>query len=641
MRERAMHGERAMFTKLGAALLGAMLIVTPTWAQTEEDWKRRVAELEGTVKTLSEQLQAAQVQLEILNASVGDPDGDGVTALEEEVERVIQDRVALKVTAQGQTRPIWMFNKLRGGLLFTGYLRSRFEWRANNLDFNWDNEPGANPEVDDEGVRMSGRFRLGFGTQLYKDISRTDGPRILALTEFQAIGDFANNTFVVQPSTPTANGSSIGVDPLISPQPYGTVGFYQGFMLFDDFFIEGEKFDVSIGRQEVAFGSEFIFGTNDFYEGTTHDGLRLSYATQDESWKIDALFLIEANTDTAAFDLLQLSDFDQDHLYGAHLTWIDPSTRNDDRRSLEVDAYALFFNGRGADSTSFGLELATGSSASFFDNTIRPLLTGQFWTLGTRAFWMAPIGFTEEDTLRLNLELALQTGEGFLSDVAGGAGGINPLLIGPAANGGPQRDAFGYAIEFIANYEFSLGESKPMLTLAYYHASGAEDAADDLGFQPLFINRHFSRLTSNPKGPQFPGGGRYGNMDVMPLNNIHLLKVAFSNKYGSKAALDSGRSDWELGLSYVLGIVDESQGYQSGIFGHEIDLFAVYTPEFLSRGTDYLLRISANLSVFIPEDGASSLSQSLFFANAGAGGNNGNASDDAAFAFYLQALIAF
>lgn len=559
---------------------------------------------EPTVESLQEEVKQLRRQMEDqrrdFEARIRRLQGQVDTELEEELDARIEDIVATKSMFFSRPRPgstakRSLFTTLQGGLIFTGLFRTRFEARANNVDFNGDDDG-----LDDEGVRVNGRFRLGFGTVLIGGFeSDPSGPQVSALTEFQSVGNFADNSFV---NIPGPGGLPLPTPFNILTEPFEEVRLYQGYLHFER--LLHDDIYVKAGRQEMTFGNEFVMGNNSHFSGTTHDAILVEWVQ--DNLRISGWYAKEAASDSNLVSGLE--DFDEDQFTGLYGTL-------DVTEDVVLDAYALYFDARSVDSNLF----VTGSTAAFLDGTVTPFMKGHFWTFGARAFWTR-IEFLD-GYLTANAEAAFQTG----------SNGIDASFA-PTAGGIEDQSIHGWAGEIILNWRISpSGEGlRPILTLAYYYAGGGEknelsptgSPLTDIGFQPLFINRHFDiGDRDDVTRPYYPGGGRYGNMDLVPLSNVHLGKLGLS-----VAPLD----DVELGLVYVLAVVADDEGYGTGLFGHEADLYGAY--EYNEH-----LQFSANLSVFLPDDPAEDLSNLLFFGP----GNPGEAGDDAAFLFYLQALISF
>ena len=573
----------------GFALLCALmaLAVTPVWGQTVEELQQEVLQLR---REMAEQAEAFTAQITEMNTRLD-------TTVNDELKSRISDIVAEKSLfyqrpAPGTSQKRFLFETLTGGLVFTGLFRSRFEYRQNNIDFN--SGPSG---LDDRGVRFNGRFRLGIGAVLLGGGEEAKGdpnrPEITALTEFQAVGTFANNSFVNIPGPGTVPLPSAFN---ILTEPFEEMALYQGYLHFER--LLGREMYLKVGRQEIIFGNEFVLGNNAFYDGTVHDAILAQWKPGNLS--ISAFFAIEAASDSNL--VTGITDFNEDHFAGLYATW-------EASRDVVVDAYALFFNSRSVTPDLF----LTGSTAFYFDGAVNPVMLGHFWTLGTRFFWTG-IDFLGGG-LTLNAEAAFQTGKNSL---------MNPAVTFT------NQSIHGWAGEFVANWRIDpVSDVQPMFTLGYYYAGGGKRSGTatgyplrEIGFQPLFINRHFDvSERGNSDRPYYPGGGRYGNMDIIPLNNVHIAKAGFS----IAPSLNT-----EIGVDYVLAVTADDEGYGTGLFGHEIDLFGVYQ---YSRNLQFV----ANFSVFFPGRAATAQSQLLFFPP----GSSGGAGGEMAFAFYLQALIQF
>jgi len=575
----------------------AFAMVTPAAsAQPEvERLKKEVAELKRLLTEQSKEIQA-------LNERVS-------TGLEDELSERIQDIVAEKSKfyarpkgrAGSDASPSYIFDALEGGLIFTGLFRTRFEWRANNVDFN---DGGSG--IDDRGTRFNGRFRLGFGAVLIEGAG-TD-PTISALTEFQAVGTLANNTYF---SFTGPGGTPLPTEFTIFKEPFEQVGIYQGYLSFDR--VLADDLYIRLGRQEVILpepegnASEFLFGNNTFYDGTVHDGMMVTW--QRPSFSLSGFYFKEAQSDTELAVTFPADDFDEDWLAGSYFSY-----RPHDDETAAIDAYALYFDARSNFTDSF----VSRSTAAAFDGSLTPAILGHFWTLGARVFW-SEIDFFG-GTLQVNAEAAYQTGNNGIDS------GVFPGL--------DEQSIHGWSAELLLNWWVdSESDLDPIISLAYYYAGGGQGNSDPgvglpnshIGFQPLFINRHFDVPVAQ-RGElnrvYHAGGGRYGNMDLIPLSNIHVIKAA---------ATISPVAKTEVGLAGVMAITADDEGWGTGIFGYEIDLFGSYDY------SDYV-RFSANLSMFFPQKTASDMAEYYFFSGTGL---DGKADDDVAFAFYVQAVIAF
>lgn len=574
----------------GILALGTAALPGQDPAELLKRLERVEEEMRARQEAFEARLQEVEAERDVLRARV-----DSLEGLEEQIQGQLREEIedTLKSRIKFYQRPSLvndqrpLFGAVQGGLIMTGLFRSRFEWRQDNVDFNRDG-------LDDRGVRLNGRFRLGFGAVIADD--RPHGPKINALTEFQAHGDFSNNGFF-SGTTSAGNFPLPAQGSIALKQPFEEVKLYQGYMEFKELFTP--EFRFVVGRQELVFGTQFVLGDDSFVAGLTHDSVLAEWKADD--YTLSAFYSLEAQRDFALIPPpTGIDDFDGDWMAGLYFEG-RPST------DLVLDAYAIHFESR---TTLQGFDLLQTATARAFDNNFFEPLLGSFWTLGGRAFLgRISVG---DGFMAVNAELAYQTG----SD----AGGIT---------------IHGWSGEFLFNWWFDAPGSEglnPILTLGYYYAQGGSTGRHR-GFQPLFINRHFQDVDRNdPSKPYFGGGGRYGNMDLVPLSNVHLARVALTV---------APSDNTEAGIAYLLAINADDEGYGTGIFGHEIDLFGTYRYDYAKGEGKGTIVFSANASVFFPARGGQRMSQFLFAPVAVEGVVPRIAGRDPAFAFYIQALISF
>ncbi|HYC77263.1 MAG TPA: hypothetical protein VEI02_06515, partial [Planctomycetota bacterium] len=382
-------------------------------AQTEVDLLRNeVSELK---RALGEQREAFEARVRDLEDRLGE---SAESRRSEELDRAVAD--ALKLYERPGVDQLYprksIFTSLQGGLFFTGLFRSRFEGRLNNIDFN-----GGDDGLDDSGIGFNGRFRLGFGAVLFSEPGDRVGEearhmQVTALTEFQSVGTFANNSFV---NVPSASGLPVPFAFSILTEPFEDVGIYQGYLSFQR--LLDRSVNIKVGRQELVFGNELILGNNSFYDGTVHDSLLVQFDRRDEQgFRASFAYAKEAAADGGIGTSTR--DFDEDE-FAVLYAEAYPS---DDWR---VDAYALYFNARSSNGDVF----VTGSTAFIFDGALTPPILGHHWTLGSRVFTNLRFGDSPAaGGLALNFEAAYQFGE----DTSNAAG---------------DRSIHGWTAEFIAN----------------------------------------------------------------------------------------------------------------------------------------------------------------------------------------------
>lgn len=606
------------------ALVALLATVFSVGVRAQEDVQRRLDEMRALIesqnaeiKKLKDDHAAAMQAMEAKVAAAG-----AAADIDQQISDAIENRVGLRTKPEfGGVRALkdrYLFTTepnqeaIPGGLFVTGLFRTRAELRANNVDFNT-----SDTGLDDSGFRLNGRFRLGIGATFtptqathpnWADMTtdqRGDSLRISALTEYQAYGNAANNTFVQTGGAPFALN--------VLTEPFENVSLYQGLLRADNLF--AKDFMLQVGRQELVLGSQLFFGNNSFFDGVAQDAIRVQWGSIDaaanEGFGATAFYAKKAASDASIPGPVQ--DFDEDEVFGLFGAY-RPA------KNATIDAYWFHFRGNvGANGDIY----ATGSSGSYFDNLYSPLILGRFETLGVRGYY-GEIEIGGDTMLGVGAEVAYQTGRD--------------------ESTGTDRSLHGWVMEAVANYRLfnpltktapgGLAELRPIVALQLYHATGGD--ATSGGYQPLFVNRHFEigRLEDrNSLGatarPYYPGGGRYGNMDSIPLDNVFIAKLAASVMADDR---------WEVGFGLNWAILDETAhlpsggSYGSDVFGTEIDLFANY---FASS----TIQFGVNASILFPGEGGTALSNDLFFGPASA--FTGVSDDDAALAVYFQALLQF
>ncbi len=578
-------------TRVALVALFLPAAACPLFGQQEvQELQRKVAELERRLTDqqaeFDQKLAEMQQKIDERSPEADNAINERINTVQKSVERL--DRFYRRPQV-GQTAPSEsIFSALQGGLIFTGLFRTRFEARHANVDFS-----NSDKAIDDSGILLNGRFRLGFGAVLLERSSGgANDAQITALTEFQSVGSFANNSYLRFASSTQV---PVPVQFNILTEPFEAVGLYQGYLAFQH--IMADTMNVKVGRQEVVLGNELMLGNNSFADGTVHDAVVVQWSPS-KDLTLTTLYSKESASDGRLGTAF--SDFDEDELAAAYV-------ETQLAKNLAVEGYGIYFDARPNASDIF----VTGSTASAFNGTYTPPILGTTWTLGGRVLLTDISVF--DGILSLNLEAAYQMGEEFSR----------------RSLTGDTRAIHGWVGEALINYRIDpAGSLKPILALGYYYAQGGDGlASGDIGFQPLYVNRHFERVTrvdrDDIQHPYFPGGGRYGNMDQIPMANIHIAKFA-----GSMLVSE----DIELGAGFLYAITADNEGWGTGVFGQEIDVFATY---FYNENVLF----SANASIFFPGETATAMSNALFFPVPTDG--SPHAGGEAAFAIYFQAIIQF
>jgi len=204
-------------------------------------------------------------------------------------------------------------------LTLSGELRTRYEWNTNLTDFNSD--------LDDEFGFVPSRARLGFRVGLPKDIAvQIDMQNLFAFG--QDTPDRLKEYYATMPNVPL-NGppflTNMGDGAYWYAPASGSIlagshrddmGLYQAYMQMDE--IGGTKWGMRVGRQELAFGNEWMLGDNDFYGGASLDGVRGWYGF--DKGKLDLFWAKVDEQNTGAEGVLNFGDDDTD-LFGVYYTW--------------------------------------------------------------------------------------------------------------------------------------------------------------------------------------------------------------------------------------------------------------------------------------------------------------------------------
>jgi hypothetical protein len=273
---------------------------------------------------------------------------------------------------------------------------------------------------------------------------------------------------------------------------------------------------VRIGRQEVVLGNQFQFGNADWYNGVSHDGVRVDWDS--ECWSLTGLALKLTTLDGDRNQVPSyFTDHDDDELLSLYFTLKSI-------KCTEIDVYWIYVNGHGG--------FAQNSGASYFVTPfLYPLSNAYYHTLGAR------IGgtFNVACGLDYNVEAAVQTGETHLT--------------------GFELDTDGYAGEAEVGLTFSKSSRFRVFARGLFASGGDDDGA---GYLINFPNRHTY------------GGfrARYGLADLIPMSNVVSLQLG--------AHFDPHR-DWTLGATGLWAQTDEPVfGGPDGDYGTELDLWAEY-----------------------------------------------------------------
>lgn len=134
-----------------------------------------------------------------------------------------------------------------------GTVRGGFEYNDNYYDLQDDNNSG---DVNDDS----------FSYWPYRAMVSVDAHlqrKVRAFMEFQYSSFYGNEDPVKGTTFPPDQIYNYGS---------GDVSYYQGFLEMDE--IGGSGVNLRVGRQEHTYSTELFLGNNDFYSGTSFDGIR-------------------------------------------------------------------------------------------------------------------------------------------------------------------------------------------------------------------------------------------------------------------------------------------------------------------------------------------------------------------------------
>lgn len=315
-----------------------------------------------------------------------------------------------------------------------GEIRFRGEYTNNTYDFNSDsNSPGF---YDDSTGYWPYRVRIAAEGQFSDNVS--------GWIEFQNTGVMGEQGLVA----PFAGGSDL-TNARRFNDGKSLTQMYQAYINLGKLW--SDKFNVRIGRQEMVFGNEFMFGDEDFYTGISHDAIVGTWdlkAVNITAWYArtveDSVYQYGFPTGGAQDlppDLVVINN-DANNMthFGAYVTFGVGKNKDQD-----VDVYIVNVNDR-----AFG---------------------GRYQTLGARygrETW-------EKGGLIWNVEYAIQMGD-FSSELVSGI----------------KESAGGSAGEALIGWNFKGKNAVHRFFAKYELASGDDSSTTDKfeGFVPLFGEVH-------------------------------------------------------------------------------------------------------------------------------------------------------
>ena len=476
-------------------------------------------------------------------------------------------------------------------LSIDGETRARLDFRSNTGDLRDD--------IDDNGLRLDFRFNVGFKFILDKKQNVDLPARVTTYIEFQAAGRGSNNT--AEDIQAGIAGAGSGAFEARSNE-LDQVRLYQAWVMLEDI-LGTDGLSIKFGRQELAYGSQLILGSNSFFTGTVHDAIRADYAIDSINANISFFYAKEAASDGQVPPGLATGGLftgrfrasgDEDEMMGIYTTFAP-----DGIAPIEFDAYWIYFNSRSA-GTGVAPSNVTTSADPGIDSFGRAVIGGRHHTLG---LWVRGENIFV-DGLFLSAEFAYQTG----SDEA-------------------DADLDAFIVELSAEYRPGfLSNVNGAFYAGYYYAEGP-NGKESQGFTPLFNSRH-----DNVPFRSHGAFSRFGNIDFIPAQNVHVFQAGIKIE---------PMEDWVMGLTYLFAALDEGKVPLTFVpngavfaddraLGHEIDVYARYQ---MTQQTVFFF----NVSVFIPTFD--------FFETNPFAGANGNAfnkiNSDIAFGAFAQVRVSF
>jgi hypothetical protein len=463
-------------------------------------------------------------------------------------------------------------------LTITGEARTRFEWVENTTDFSSDGFDGTGDDTffDDSLSYAPARFNLGFRVDLPRDVAAVielqgnfelgGSPAGLG-TELRAQTTQHQRPGVINPS-PTGLGlghvghanDSLGdpADPkhleivrALNSSLNDGVFVYQGYI--EAAHIGDSIFSVRFGRQEMAYGTEWLMGNQDWYDGQTFDGIKGIFEFTDKH-RLDLFWAKLAERDTTLdgglTPLLNQGGDDSD-LYGAYFT-----AQSLGGSSIGMDAYLIGLSddaniqwdleaqddgiaGYNADDNGFNVS----ENLSYLDS----------WWAGVRFFREREHGFT------FSAEVTYQWGdvEASLDNDGDGIEDDDNLSIG----------AWGLETFFAYTWDTP---TNPSLKGGLTFATGSDVNDYEDGDSATFFT---------PAGEVHP---RLGMMDLVDASNVMALNIGYA---GSSNRHSWGVDLWHFEYDEVDPFIEDATISDAAIdagddlsneLGQELDLWYNY-----------------------------------------------------------------
>jgi hypothetical protein len=233
----------------GIALLGAgLLAAAPATARAGEedaDMKKRIEDLESQLLELRQELGRR---------------GSDDESLSVQIDRYLDNHEKGELWRDRHGNPL---SKSLDHVILSASARLRSEY--------WDNYADATNSFDDSGVQTFTRYRLGIGADLHDGIGM--------FLEMNMAGAWGNMSTVPYSTPVGATDAGFTITPSL----------YQGYVT--GVLSETLGMDTTIGRFEMAYGTEYVLGDNDFFAaGLSWDGVVLSKDWSDNGFSLDVIY---------------------------------------------------------------------------------------------------------------------------------------------------------------------------------------------------------------------------------------------------------------------------------------------------------------------------------------------------------------
>jgi hypothetical protein len=229
-------------------------------------------------------------------------------------------------------------------LSITGEARTRFEWVENGLDFSssgTDDGGVDDQDFDDEYYFAPSRYNLGFRVDLPRDVAAVvelqggyEWGDELGWVTRRALNDFSRPS-AFNGTIPVGSNNQKPARAARDAANNDDVYLYQAYIEMAN--IGDSIFSMRVGRQELAYGTEFILGNRDFYDGISYDAIKGIFEFSDNS-RLD-LFYAKLNESQTSGSVNGPADDDDANLYGAYY-----STQSLGGSQVGMDVYGVALN---------------------------------------------------------------------------------------------------------------------------------------------------------------------------------------------------------------------------------------------------------------------------------------------------------